>query len=228
MRNSLLRNNGDGTFTDVTKEAGLSSGEHATHSVSWADIDNDGWLDVFVGHELTPSQLFRNRGDGTFEDITAKAGVGASTFAKGTNFGDYDNDGYPDLYISNMFGDNLLYHNNRDGTFTEVGKHAPRREAVRELPDVVLRLRQRRLARHLRVVVRDIGRGVPEVLPAPADSGRGRWRSITTTTTGRSPTSRRTSASTASSRRWAPTSATSTTTATSTSISAPARRRSRR
>src|SRR6478736_3475769 len=122
MRNSLLRNNGDGTFTDVTKEAGLSSGEHATHSVSWADIDNDGWLDVFVGHELTPSQLFRNRGDGTFEDITAKAGVGASTFAKGTNFGDYDNDGYPDLYISNMFGDNLLYHNNRDGTFTEVAK----------------------------------------------------------------------------------------------------------
>ena len=77
---------------------------------------------MFVGHELTPSQLFRNRGDGTFEDVTAKAGVGATTFTKGTDFGDYDNDGFPDLYVSNMFGDNFLYHNNRDGTFTEVGK----------------------------------------------------------------------------------------------------------
>ena len=93
-----------------------------------------------------------------------------AAFTKGTIFGDYDNDGYPDLYVSNMFGDNLLYHNNRDGTFTDVAKTLARREAVRELSDVVLRLRQRRLARHLRVVVRDVGRGVREVLPATSRS----------------------------------------------------------
>jgi len=122
MRNSLLRNNGDGTFTDVTREAGLSSAQYSTHSVAWADFDNDGWLDVFVGHELAPSQLFRNRHDGTFEDVTARAGVGATAFTKGVVAGDYDNDGYPDFYVSNMFGDNFLYHNNHDGTFTEVAK----------------------------------------------------------------------------------------------------------
>lgn len=122
MRNSLLRNNGDGTFTDVTREAGLSSGDHSSHHASWADFDNDGWLDVFVGHELTPSQLFRNRHDGTFEDVTARAGVGASAFTKGTAAGDYDGDGDIDLYVSNMWGDNSLYRNNGDGTFTDVAK----------------------------------------------------------------------------------------------------------
>jgi ASPIC and UnbV/FG-GAP-like repeat len=122
MRNSLLRNNGDGTFTDVTKAAGLSSPLYSTHSAVWFDFDNDGWIDLFVGHELAPSQLFRNRGDGTFEDVTAHAGVGGTAFTKGVVAGDYDNDGYPDLYVSNMFGDNFLYHNNRDGTFTDVAK----------------------------------------------------------------------------------------------------------
>ena len=121
MRNSLLRNNPDGTFTDVTREAGLSDGSFSTHSVAWADVDNDGWVDLFVGHELSPSQLFRNRGDGTFEDVTATAGVGRNAFTKGAVFGDYDNDGFPDLYVSNMFGDNFLYHNKGNGTFEEVG-----------------------------------------------------------------------------------------------------------
>ncbi len=122
MRNSLLRNNGDGTFTDVTKESGLLSGEHRTHTAAWADYDNDGWLDIFVGHEETPSQLFRNNGDGTFTDVTPKAGVGRTAFTKGATWGDYDNDGYPDLYVSNYGGENFLYHNNGNGTFTEVGK----------------------------------------------------------------------------------------------------------
>ncbi|HKQ76933.1 MAG TPA: FG-GAP-like repeat-containing protein [Blastocatellia bacterium] len=122
MRNSLLRNNGDGTFTDVTQASGLLSGEHRTHSAAWADYDNDGWLDVFVGHEETPSQLFRNRGDGTFEDVTRKAGVGRTGFTKGSVWGDYDNDGYPDLYVSNYGEENFLYRNRGDGTFDEVGK----------------------------------------------------------------------------------------------------------
>jgi hypothetical protein len=122
MRNSLLRNNGDGTFTDVTLASGLASGEHRTHSAAWADYDNDGWLDVFVGHEETPSQLFRNRGDGTFEDVTRKAGVGRAAFTKGAAWGDYDNDGYADLYVSNYGEENFLYHNRSDGTFEEVGE----------------------------------------------------------------------------------------------------------
>ena len=120
MRNSLLRNDGALRFTDVTAAAGLLSGEHATHSASWADYDNDGFVDLFVGHELTPSQLFKNRGDGTFEDATARAGVGKSAFTKGTSWGDYDDDGWRDLYVSNMFGENFLYRNNGDGTFTDV------------------------------------------------------------------------------------------------------------
>jgi hypothetical protein len=122
MRNSLLRNNGDGTFTDVTREAGLLDGKQATHSVAWLDYDNDGWVDMFVAHELTPAQLFRNKGDGSFEDVSAKAGVAITAFTKGVVAGDYDGNGYPDLYLSNMFGDNVLFRNNGNGTFTDVGK----------------------------------------------------------------------------------------------------------
>ena len=73
MRNSLLRNDGDGVFADVTSSAGLSSALHRTHSAAWADFDNDGWLDVFVAHEESPAALFRNNHDGTFTDVAAKA-----------------------------------------------------------------------------------------------------------------------------------------------------------
>ncbi len=124
IRNSLMRGNGDGTFTDVTRAAGLIGGAHLTHSAAWADFDNDGWLDVFIGHELTKSQLFRNRRDGTFEDVTAKAGVASLAVTKGVTAGDYDNDGDMDLYLSNMFERNFLFRNNGDMTFTEVGRQA--------------------------------------------------------------------------------------------------------
>ena len=134
MRNSLLRNNGDGTFTDVTQSSGLASAADRTHSASWADYDNDGWLDVFVGHEETPSQLFRNRGDGTFEDATRKAGVGRTAFTKGVAWGDYDNDGRTDLYVSNYGEDNFLYHNRGDGTFDEAGKRLGVEKPVMSFP----------------------------------------------------------------------------------------------
>ena len=120
MRNSLLRNNRDGTFTDVTASAGLMRSVHRTHSAAWADFDGDGWLDVFVGHEETPAALFRNRGDGTFVDVARTAGVDRTAFTKGAAWGDYDGDGRPDLYVSNYAGDNFLYHNRGDGTFAEV------------------------------------------------------------------------------------------------------------
>jgi hypothetical protein len=74
MRNSLLRNDGNAVFTDVTREAGLSSALHRTHSAAWADFDNDGWLDVFVAHEESPASLFRNNRDGTFTDVADRAG----------------------------------------------------------------------------------------------------------------------------------------------------------
>lgn len=120
MRNSLLRNNGDGTFSDVTEASSLLSADHRTHSAAWADFDNDGWLDVFVAHEETPSQLFRNRGNGSFEDVTRRAGVGRTAFSKGSTWGDYDNDGFADLYVSNYGSENFLYRNKGDGTFEEV------------------------------------------------------------------------------------------------------------
>jgi len=122
MHNSLLRNNGDGTFTDVTVQSGLDSGAYRTHTAAWADFDNDGFLDVYLGHEDGPSQLFRNKGDGTFEDVSHQTGVDQATFVKGAVWGDYDNDGYPDLFVSNYGGAKLLYHNNRNGTFTDVAK----------------------------------------------------------------------------------------------------------
>ena len=119
QRKSLLRNNCDGTFTDVTVASGLGE-PTATQTAVWVDINNDGWLDLFVGNEGQPAQLFLNNGDGTFHDISASAGINRKLLIKGVAAADYDNDGFPDLYVSNFSGDNILYHNNHDNTFTEV------------------------------------------------------------------------------------------------------------
>ncbi len=125
--NSLLRNNGDGTFTDVTFEAGLGTAHYPSGTASWGDYDNDGYLDLYIGNESSkalraPCQLFRNNGDGTFTDVAAKAGVRNYRFSKSVIWGDYDGDGWLDLYISNYKGGNRLYHNNRNGTFTNVAR----------------------------------------------------------------------------------------------------------
>lgn len=124
MRPSLLKNNCDGTFTDVTQVAGLTATLPATQTAAWADIDNDGLVDLFLGNERGPGLLYRNQGDGTFEDISHSAGVDKSAFNKAVVAADYDNDGYMDFYVSNLNGDNFLYHNNRDRTFTEVAHKA--------------------------------------------------------------------------------------------------------
>ncbi|MDB4407099.1 CRTAC1 family protein [bacterium] len=122
--NSLLRNNGDGTFTDITLRAGLAEVNHPTQTASWADYDLDGDLDLYVGNERQshdpPSQLFRNNGDETFTDVAHEAGVTNDRFAKAVVWGDYDHDGHPDLYVSNFGAKNRLYHNNGDGTFTDL------------------------------------------------------------------------------------------------------------
>jgi tetratricopeptide (TPR) repeat protein len=124
QRKSLLRNNCDGTFTDVTAASGLAEPATDTQTAVWADIDNDGYLDLFVGNENKPSQLFHNRGDGTFEDISHTAGIDRIAFTKGVVAADYDNDGYVDFFVSNLNGDNFLYHNNHDKTFTDVAAQA--------------------------------------------------------------------------------------------------------
>jgi hypothetical protein len=121
IRQSLLRNNGDGTFTDVTQQAGLLDPVNSTNS-SWADYDNDGWLDVYVLNETSHNRLYHNRRDGTFEEVSATAGVRGDPGAmcKGANWIDYDNDDLPDLFVDNYRGDAHLYHNNGDGTFADV------------------------------------------------------------------------------------------------------------
>ena len=123
-RRSLLRNNCDGTFTDVTAQSGLLEPLRSSQSAVWVDIDNDGYLDLFIANENAPAQLFLNRGDGTFVDISHQAGVDQTAFSKGVVAADYDNDGYPDIYVSNFNGRDFLYHNNHDRTFTEVSTQA--------------------------------------------------------------------------------------------------------
>ena len=120
MRPSLLRNNGDGTFTDVTEAAGLG---HAVNSISacWADYDNDGFLDLFICCEAQPNLLYHNNGDGTFTEVALKAGVaGSGGTYKGANWIDTDNNGFPDLFVNDLTGSAVLYRNNGDGTFTDV------------------------------------------------------------------------------------------------------------
>jgi len=124
QRKSLLHNDCHGSFTDVTVKAGLAVPATATQTAVWTDFDNDGRLDLFVGNENAPAQLFHQNPDGTFVDVAAAAGVGRTAFTKGVTAGDYDNDGWPDLYVSNNPGPNFLYHNNGNGTFTEVGRAA--------------------------------------------------------------------------------------------------------
>jgi tetratricopeptide (TPR) repeat protein len=124
QRNSLLRNNCDGTFTDVTASVGLAKPATSTQTAAWADINNDGLLDLFVGNEDRAAQLFLNRGGSGFEDIARAAGVDRVAFTKGVTAGDYDNDGFVDFYVSNFKGTNFLYRNNRDNTFTEVARVA--------------------------------------------------------------------------------------------------------
>jgi hypothetical protein len=132
--NQLFHNNGNGTFTEVTKKSGIGE-DCCTTVASWGDYDNDGFLDLYVGRYLDPreaipttfyarnglpNQLYHNNGDGTFTNVTEKAGVGELGLCLGTVFGDYDGDGYLDIYVVNDFGRKTLYHNNGNGTFTDV------------------------------------------------------------------------------------------------------------
>jgi tetratricopeptide (TPR) repeat protein len=130
MRKSLLRNNCNGTFTDVTDASGLGNTVTQTQSAVWADLDNDGNLDLFIANENSPAQLFRNRGDGTFEDISHAARIDRTAFSKAVTAADYDNDGFVDFYVSNFNGANFFYRNSGDRTFTEIAAQAGVREPL--------------------------------------------------------------------------------------------------
>ena len=142
-RNTLYRNNGDGTFTDVTTQAGVGNTLWGV-GTTFFDYDNDNDLDLYVGNYLEfdpeyrlyyeadefpgplaypgqPDVLYRNNGDGTFTDVTEAAGVLNEGRAMGVLSTDYDNDGFVDLFLANDAMENYLYHNNGDGTFTDVG-----------------------------------------------------------------------------------------------------------
>lgn len=139
--------NGPVVFSDITHAAGLDKFHHVSGTrekatiletpgsgVALLDYDNDGWLDIYLlngstfaalkGEEAPPrAMLFHNNHDGTFTDVTAKAGVANERWGFGVAVADYDHDGWPDIYVSN-FGKNRLYHNNHDGTFTDVAEKA--------------------------------------------------------------------------------------------------------
>ncbi len=145
----LFHNNGNGTFTDVTQKAGLSGPRELSTSAAWVDYDKDGRLDLVIGNYVqwtqetdlyctldgknksyctpesykgTSARLWHNRGDGTFEDVTQKAGLAEPTSkTMGIALLDYDNDGWPDLLFSNDTQPNKLYRNNGNGTFSEKG-----------------------------------------------------------------------------------------------------------
>ena len=134
-------------FADITERAGLNKFHHRSGTpekstiidtpgsgVALLDYDNDGWLDIYLlngstipalkGKEPAPrAMLFHNNHDGTFTDVTEKAGVANERWGFGVAVGDYDNDGWPDIYVAN-YGKNRLYHNNHDGTFTDVAEKA--------------------------------------------------------------------------------------------------------
>jgi len=148
-KNILYHNNGDGTFTDVTAKAGVATGGWSVSS-GFFDYDNDGYLDLFVTRYMewdadhnkicggdwhtycppaefpaTTNVLYRNRGDGTFEDVSQESGIAAKKGrALGVAFADYDEDGFTDIFVSNDGMQQYLYHNNGDGTFKECALEA--------------------------------------------------------------------------------------------------------
>ncbi len=147
---SLLRNNGDNTFTDVTEEAGMLS-FHPSQTAVWFDFNGDGLLDLFVANEsipgsgeVDPCQLFRNNGDGTFTDCAVENGVAITDWIKSVVSGDYNNDGRPDLYLSSFAGPNHLLRNDGpvDGDksprarwrFTDVAAQAGVTEPIKSFP----------------------------------------------------------------------------------------------
>lgn len=125
LPNTLYRNRRDGTFEDVSVKSGIAAHIGRGMSVAFADYDNDGFMDVFVTNDNMPNFLFRNKGDGTFEEVGLQAGVsltnnGLPVASMGADFRDYDNDGLPDLTVTALAGETFpLFHNLGKGMFQD-------------------------------------------------------------------------------------------------------------
>ena len=118
--NSLIENLGNGRFRDITIAAGLAERNYPTQTAAWEDFDLDGDLDLFIGNEDYVTQMFENEGNGHFRDIAIAARANLNGFVKGCVAGDFNADGYPDLYVSRLLGPNSLLRNNGDFTFRDV------------------------------------------------------------------------------------------------------------
>ncbi len=133
---ALYRNNGDGTFTDVSKQAKVDDlNGYYGMGVMWTDFDDDGWIDIYVANDATPNYAYRNNHDGTFTEMGLMLGVavdenGVEQGSMGVSIGDYDRDGRFDLIVTN-FADqyNTIYHKNADGTFTDLSRATKTAEA---------------------------------------------------------------------------------------------------
>ena len=125
LTNTLYRNRGDGTFEDVSEESGLSKHQGRGMSAAFADFDGDGFPDVYVTNDNQPNFLFRNRGNGTFEEVALAAGAallnsGQPVSSMGVDFRDYDNDGLPDLFVTDLNNETFpLFHNLGHGMFED-------------------------------------------------------------------------------------------------------------
>jgi hypothetical protein len=126
MADRLYHNNGDGTFTDVSKKAGVANPAGKGLGVTFCDFDRDGDTDIYVANDTVRNFLYRNNGDGTFTDVAYAAGVGFDSNGKpqagmGVDCADYDGNGFPDIFVTNFSEElNALYQNRGDGTFEDV------------------------------------------------------------------------------------------------------------
>lgn len=146
--NSLLKNNGDGTFSDVTFECGMGKNFYPTETATWADVNNDGWVDVFIANENNdknahPCEMFINNGDGTFTDKAKDWGLdGNFGYAKAASFADFNNDGNMDLFIGVLGKPNYLFMNrgklpNGDIKFEDIAKKAGIQKPVMSFPAII-------------------------------------------------------------------------------------------
>ncbi len=119
--NELFRNNGDGTFTNVSTSAGILQNNYFSFCSSFFDYNNDGWQDIYIANDRDPeNQLYRNNGDGTFTEVGIATGTGLVMDAMSTTIGDHNQDGYWDIYVTNTHDGNAFLENSETGTFTDV------------------------------------------------------------------------------------------------------------
>jgi hypothetical protein len=120
--NKLYKNNGDGTFSDVSTSAGISTGSFLSFCASFFDYDNDGWQDIYIANDKSDNKniMYHNNGDGTFSDTSVSTNTDLGIDAMSTTISDYDNDGFLDIYVTNTIEGNVFLKNNGDGTFSDI------------------------------------------------------------------------------------------------------------